>query len=610
MLGAVAFPCLAQQPFKTFRGLQKIKESEIPDHSVSPDSSYKYFGRWINDSVGHLFSKNLKTGDTISLTKGPGYYGKVIMSPSGRQLVYEWIIDDKFTEIRMVGIDGTNPRILYSDSVLFSLLQEWSPDEKYVSAMVFNKERTFQTLLIQVSNDSIKVLRRQQFKSLNWGFQQCKMSFSEDSKFIAYDISTNNSWYNRDIFIRPVAGGEEIPIAQNPANDLLIGWTPDDQNILFASDRSGRWDLWTIQVLNGNAHGVPKIVKENVGAPITVLDFTKEGSLYYKMGVHDTFNVSVATLDTTIKKIKGTKILSSHIGFNTAVQWSPDGNYLAYAFGIGSGYEPLSLAIRSDKNGSEQLIKLKNLMRHGGHGFEPQWSPDGKHIIATARQRDYYGPGMDSQGLYEIDVSTGKYMPVKTSSTICGLDCYWAPLWLTDGRLIFERRLTATLLIKDLETGIEKEIYHQPDTAIIRKWPASCLAVSPDGKEIAFIWAHRIGELWINKLMMLSVSGGEPEELYTTSNGQQLSVPAWMPDSHNIIFALSKDAENTSFELITINTDTKKSEKLGLKIDGMVPYSFSVHPNGKQIAYTTGKEIYYREETWVLSNFLPGTNIK
>ena len=143
LLGAVAFPCLAQQPFKTFRGLQKIKESEIPDHSVSPDSSYKYFGRWINDSVGHLFSKNLKTGDTISLTKGPGYYGKVIMSPSGRQLVYEWIIDDKFTEIRMVGIDGTNPRILYSDSVLFSLLQEWSPDEKYVSAMVFNKERTF-----------------------------------------------------------------------------------------------------------------------------------------------------------------------------------------------------------------------------------------------------------------------------------------------------------------------------------------------------------------------------------------------------------------------------------------------------------------------------------
>jgi Tol biopolymer transport system component len=138
----------------------------------------------------------------------------------------------------------------------------------------------------------------------------------------------------------------------------------------------------------------------------------------------------------------------------------------------------------------------------------------------------------------------------------------------------------------------------------MRNWPTSCTTVSPDGKQIAFIWAKRSEGKWINKLMLLSITGGQPEELLTVSNGQQLSVPTWLPDSHNIIFALSKDAENVSFELVSINIDNRKTKKLGLTMDGVVPYSFSVHPDGKRIAFTAGKEIYYREETWMLKNFL------
>ena len=130
--------------------------------------------------------------------------------------------------------------------------------------------------------------------------------------------------------------------------------------------------------------------------------------------------------------------------------------------------------------------------------------------------------------------------------------------------------------------------------------------VSPDEKQFAFIWAQRVDEKWTNKLMLLSMSGGQPKELFTVSNGQQfqqLAVPAWMPDSHNIIFALIKDADKTSFELVS-NIDSRKTKKLGLTMDGVVPYSFCVHPDGRRIAFTTGKETYYREETWVVRNFL------
>lgn len=604
----------AQRSSNFFFQVKKITDSELPDHSTTPDSTYKFFGELVNDSIGYqLFSKNLKTGDTIQLSTGMGFFGKVIMSPNGKQIAYEWNAgndvwgDGFYTEIKLVNIDGTGHQVLYSDSVLFSQLQDWSPDGKYVSAMVFNKKRLFQSLLIPASAKPVKVLRKQQFKSLNLGFLQCKMSFSDNGEFIAYDISRNNSWYERDIYIRPIGGGSEIPVVQNFADNLLIGWTPGSKGIVFSSNQSGKWDLYFLKILNGKPQGSPQMVVQDMGAPITVLDYTNDGSLYYKKGVHDKFNLSIATLDSSSNKIIATKILSSHVGFNTSVQWSRDGKHLAYAWGIGSGYEPLTLAIRSDKTGTERLIHLDKLMRHGGHSFEPQWSPDGKYIISDGRLRDYYGPGMDSQGLYQIDLTSGSCKPIKTSSTFCGLDCYWMPLWLKDGDLLFGQRLTSTIFLKDLKTGIEKEIYRQANPDVIPYVLNFSFTVSPDGKQLAFIWAQRVDEKWINKLMLLSISGGQPKELFTVSNGpqfQQLSVPAWMPDSHNIIFALSEDAEKTSFELVSINIDSRKTKKLGLTMDGVVPYSFSVHPDGRRIAYTTGKEVYYREETWVLRNFL------
>jgi len=82
-----------------------------------------------------------------------------------------------------------------------------------------------------------------------------------------------------------------------------------------------------------------------------------------------------------------------------------------------------------------------------------------------------------------------------------------------------------------------------------------------------------------------------------------------MPDSRNIIFALNSDNAKPKFDLIKITADNGIIQKLALTIEGIVPYSLSVHPDGKRIAITSGKEVYYREETWVLRNFL-GNNIK
>lgn len=585
----------------------KVAAAEAPTPSVTPDGRYRFYGEADGEGNEQLFVRDLTTGESRRLTKGPGEASDAIMSPDARQIAYAWATEDRPIELRIVGIDGSEPRVLYSNrDVLLLWVHEWSPDGKYVAATVFQKDRTSQLVLISVADASVRVLRTQVLKTLNPSGQWNRMSFSPDGRFVAYDLSPQGGWHPRDILAIPVEGGPEIPLVQHPANDLLLGWTPDGRGVLFASDRSGHWDLWVIQVSDGQPRGSPELVKPNFGSFIdggwfTSLGFTRDGSYYYKVWVRE-IELYLATLDPANNRLRGPTKSASHGGYRTSPDWSRDGRYLAYAWGRGTAYDPFILGIRSAQTGEERQLRLDGLIRHGGHGFDPRWSPDGRFILADARERDYAGPLMDSQGLYRIDVQTGSFTPlVQTTAAIAGID---SPAWSPDGRAIFERRpplgLHSRIVTRDLETGEEKELYRAVPPARVHHWPTSNLAVSPDGQRLAFVWTD--GRVGITALMVLPTAGGEPRELLRAQEPEMISVPAWTPDSRHIMYARSVSGEKRTFELWRISAEGGEPQKLGLVMEGLEPYGLSVHPDGKRIAFTAGTE---REEVWVLKNFLP-----
>ncbi len=604
----------AQKPAKVAPKHYKVAAAEAPTHSVTPDGRYRFYAEELSGEGDHLFLQDLKTGETRRLTKGPGEtdFNDPIMSPDGRLIAYAWVTpayawatEDRLIELRIVGIDGSEPRVLYSNrDVLLLLVHEWSPDGKYVAATVFQKDRTSQLILASVADASVRVLRTQVLKTLNHSYQWNRMSFSPDGRFVAYDLSPQAGWSPRDIFAIPAEGGPEIPLVQHPANDLLLGWTPDGRGVLFASDRSRHWDLWVIQVSDGKPRGSPQMVKPNIG-PIfgglwfTALGFTRDGTYYYGVEVWEN-DVYLATLDPAINSLQGPKKLVSHVGDRTSTEWSRDGQYLAYAWGRGSEYDPFILGIRSAKTGKERRLRLDKLMRHGGHGFEPRWSPDGRFILGDARERDYAGPLMDSQGLYRIDVQTGSVIPL-VQTTICGSNCIESPVWSRDGKAIFKRRVTESIVTRDLETGEEKELYRAVSPAQVRHFPTSNLAVSPDGQRLAFVWQD--GKVGITALMVLPTAGGKPRELLRAQEPERISVPGWTPDSRHIIYARSVAGEKGKFELWRVSAEGGEPQNFALTMEARVPYGLSVHPDGKRIAFTAGTE--RRTEVWVLENFLP-----
>ena len=484
----------AQEPAKVAPKHYKVAAAEAPNPRITPDGRYRYYMEEDGEGNDHLFLRDLTTGETRRLTKGPGWTEDAIMSPDGRQIAYVWF-QDQLVEIRIVGIDGSEPRVLYSNGdVPLLLVHEWSPDGKYVAATIFQKDRTSQLVLVSVADASVRVLRTQVLKTLNYSNQWHKMSFSPDGRFVAYDLTPQGGWHPRDIFAIPVEGGPEIPLVQHQANDLLLGWTPDGRGVLFASDRSGQWDLWDIEVSDGQPRGSPEMVKPNFGSFIdglwfSSLGFTRDGSYYYRVSVQE-IELYLATLDPANNSLRAPTKLASHTGERISPDWSRDGRYLAYAWGRGTAYDPFILGIRSDQTGEERELRLDGLIRHGGHGFDPRWSPDGRFILADARERDYAGPLMDSQGLYRIDVQTGSVTPlVQTTAAIAGID---SPVWSPDGRVIFERRPpdgpAPRIVTRDLETGEEKELYRAVPPAQVHHWPTSNTAVSPNGQRLAFVW--------------------------------------------------------------------------------------------------------------------------
>ena len=581
---AVSF-VLTQKPSKAPPKHSKVTELGYRVYQpfrLSPDGRYLSY----EDEDGDIFFvRDLKSGEDHPIPDS-GNDAFTFLS-QGKKIALDW---------------GNAPPPTFSRNAqsLISLFHDWSPDHKYVAATFLRRDLTYQFGLVSVSDGSVRILKTQAFKTMNWSFQRVEARFSPDGRFLAYDLAPQGGWYPRDIFAVPVEGGPEIPLVENPANDLLFGWTPDGKTVLFLSDRSGGWDLWAVPLIDGrSSHGPPARVMPNFGVNAGV-GFTRDGSYFYTVLARES-DLYVTAIDPATRRVRTPEKLLSHTGWNTSVEWSRDGQYLAYASGIGSEYEPFVLGIRSALTGKERQFRLDKLMRHGGHGFEPRWSPDGRFILATARERDYAGPLVDSQGLYRIDVQTGRVTPLVQTTAICGSNCIESPLWSPDGRVIFKRRVTESIVTRDLETGEEKELYRAVPPAFVVHWPTSNLAISPDGQRLAFVQID--AKAGITTLNVIPMTGGEARELLRAYRPEVVSVPAWMPDSRQIIYAHSVAGEKRQFELWRTSTAGGEPQRLGLTMEGLQPYGLSVHPDGRRIAFTAGRPPH--SELWVMKNFPP-----
>src|SRR5712691_10965757 len=220
--------------------------------SVSPDGRYLSDVDW---TTGDLALRDLMTGKTRRLTNEGMFLNQPsfsVISLDGKEVAYNWFNKNGPPDLRVVRMDGSAPRILYEEAL--ALPTDWSPDGKHILTLLYKEPSTFQIAVISVVDSSVRVLKTLDSYSL-------KIKFSPDGRYIAYDARQQDS-DNSDIFLLAADGSREIRLVEHPADDQLLGWTPDGSHILFASDRSGTMSAWMIRVADGKPQGSPELVKQ------------------------------------------------------------------------------------------------------------------------------------------------------------------------------------------------------------------------------------------------------------------------------------------------------------------------------------------------------------
>ena len=554
--------------------------------SLSPDGRYL---SCVDPATGDIALRDLTTGKLRRVTNegSPPEIKASAISKDGKEVAYNWPSKvGWYPELRLVRVDGSAPRVLFNEKARFAWPHDWSPDGKYILTTLYSDPMKFQIALISTVDGAVRVL-----KPLDWF--PTKLKFSPDGRYIAYDLGQPRDSGNRDIILLSADGSRETRLIDHPADDQLLGWTPDGKHILFASDRSGTMSAWMIRVVDGNAQGSPELVKPDIGQ-IVPIGFTPAGSFYYGLAI-GAGDVYTAEFDLVNGKVLTEPQIATqrYVGWNSSPAWSPDGRYLAYISRNRhwlAAQRPEIITIRSLQTGEERDLSPKLSFMWG----PIRWSPDGRSILVGGKDNTA------RHGLFLIDAQTGKATPVEMRQDSIDLGA-----WFPDGKKLLYRSwqreagtLTQTILMRDLETGRETETFRPAPGIVIDD-----IALSPDGRQVAITLLEK--ETKSSALKIFPVGGGDATELARAKAPEAIvgSALSWSSDSRYIVFGKRQtNGQERKTQLVAISARGGEPHALGLDMEFARELAF--HPDGHRLAFATNTGAD-KVEVWVMENFLP-----
>ena len=565
---------------------------------VTSDGRFIPFTDYSTAQIGVL---ELATGESRYLTDplAAGYVGfQALISPDGELVTFPTFdAGEGVFVLSLAGVDGSPPRVLYRTDrgAGYVFPAAWSPDGTTILAQVVREDGTNALGFISVDDGSLRVL-----KSLDW--RRPSLLSSPDGRWVAFDVQTDQDSPNRDIFILASDGSRQTTLIEHPAQDGLLGWTPDGSTILFQSDRFGTPSWFAVRVADGKAQGDPVLVRPDMWGT-GGRGFTEDGTFYY--GVTSGWDeVYTATMDPeTGALITPPVAVSGRYGVaaRNFPQWSPDGKYLAFVAnrrrgGSGGALFDLSIVIRSMATGESREI-IPDLEFFAA----PVWSHDGQSFLIS-------GTKNGRSGIYRVDGLTGAvttiargYRPNSLHQAADGKTIYY----------LYSRQNTELggvgVFKHDLESGEVTRLYGAPGGAtsdartLTREFGFRGMALSPNDSQLALISGFG------DAVLVMDTSGGSPRELIrVTGNENELGSfggpfgqVMWSPDGLDILFRKQTTPEGLQ-ELWRVPAEGGEAVRLGSGLAAIGDWA--THPDGRQIVYKEGE---VEREIWVMENFLP-----
>jgi len=526
--------------------------------------------RYMDRGTGDVVQFEVASGQTSRITnRGPwgereNYVEGQAFSRDGKQIAYDRFTKDGSPQLRIRNLDGSGLRTLYSESTAQAF--DWSPDAGSILALRSVSSKGIELVLISTVDGSVRVLR----SIASAPYMLTRASFSPDGRSVAFSLVNEGNPPHGDVFLMTVDGRNEVVVAGHPAEDELLAWTPDGRSLLFLSDRSGTWDIWTVHITGGKQQGEPELLKKDFGRDSNFLGFAPDGSLYYKTATPlGHLYYGEVDLETGKVIVPPATVTTRYNGPPSRSTWSPDGRSLLYIScgrEIGNGNN--NLTIRSTATGEERFLstRLRKV-------WDIYWAPDSRTVLA-------WGMTVKENALFRIDTETSEITKLA--------DGRWAPRLSPDGKtLVYMGK--GGIIKRNLDTG-EESVGVKVGTEVLNSYDD----LSPDGQDAVFQVNHVV--------KTVSLNGGEPRELFRGL--AHYSVLRWTRDGRYII-AQALDDKSGKFLQISEIWRIPAQGGTPLKLDLSVPKMefFTLHPDNRRFAFSVNEGSKY--ELWVLENFLP-----
>ncbi len=592
----------------TQRQITGFFDPKYPDFVANADiSNDGTFLAYADVEFGDLAIRDLTTGTTRFLINmrdrpegewaGESYSCQV--SPDNQQIAYIWTNTDFIPELHVINVDGSQDKTLYTFNINeIVALYDWSKDGNFLLLKRWGMSGSelggkYQIVLFDLNDRSETILNSLDRLS-------SVISFSPDGKYIAYGGPQSQDSNLHDIYVMTSEGDQETYLVNHASDDLLLGWSPDGDNIIFSSTRSGTETVWAIPISNGNAVGPAVQVLPSL-ASTWPLGFIDNGSFYYFMESGG-FELVLGELDTRTGKLASQPTWISPVGATPV--WSWDGNFFSYSpySGVG-GPSRRTIAKYSLESAEEEQFSL-DITPQRAHGDNILWSPDGQSLLV-------YSEVNEITGWYRFDIQSHQSQLIIEDPLITrnlrdrqvSFPVYPRAIWSNTGDAIYLSHVQQSprayrIFRFDLQTKELHEIFESSNEL-------TTISVSRDGRWLAArIYDRTEGERnRIYKATLIPTTGDEIRDLTIPRIGHRSQI-AWTEDSQSLLVISTKSVkslEEYSSQLWRIPIDG--SDPTIVDLDLPTASDIRLHPDGRHIIFRS--IVPYKTELWVLENILP-----
>ncbi len=390
------------------------------------------------------------------------------------------------------------------------------------------------------------------------------LDVSPDGSTIVFDLLG-------DLYTVPIGGGSATRLTSGMAYDVQPRYSPDGASLAFVSDRSGREQVWTLDLASGDTTQLTSGRGSDVLSP----EWTPDGDyLVVPKSGRESSGLWLVHADGG----SGVRMHQADGTYMTGPAFASDGRYLWFAQRQGRHQYNNELPTYQVMRYDRELGIAQRMSNRVGSGFRPAVSPDGRWLT--------YGTRTDGDtGLRIRDLMTGDERwlayPIQRDEqeSVAPMDVlpgyaftpdsrevvlsYGGELWrvAVDGsgqtRIDFEASVEL-----DLGPRLAFEFEVEADPTFMARQIRGAVP-SPDGSQLAFT---ALGDLWV-----MDFPHADAEKIVDLPF-VGLHNPSWSPDGEQLAFVSWDD-----------------------EVGGHI---HTVDPDGEDLQQLTQVSGYYSETAW------------